>query len=99
DELAALVHEQAGLRRVATLVAQGASPDDVLSAVAFEIGQLLPADYAIIWRYDANGNEATTVGDWSREGDLAALPTTLGVGGHNVTALVWQTRRPARIDP
>jgi signal transduction histidine kinase len=99
DELAALAEEQAGLRRVATLVAQGASPGDVLAAVASEIGQLLPADYAIIWRYDADGTEATTAGDWSREGDLSGVPPTLGVGGRNVTALVWQTRRPARIDP
>ena len=99
DELAALVHEQAGLRRVATLVAQGAAPDDVLAAVAFEIGQLLPADYAIIWRYHANGTEVRTVGNWSRQGEVTGVPATLGVGGRNVTALVWQTRRPARIDP
>jgi len=99
DELAALADEQAGLRRVATLVAQGASPDDLLAAVASEIGQLLPADYAIIGRYDANGTEFTAVGNWSREGDSAGFPTTLAVGGRNVTALVWQTRRTARIDP
>jgi methyl-accepting chemotaxis protein len=43
DELAALADEQAALRRVATLVAQGASPDDLLAAVASGIGQLLPA--------------------------------------------------------
>ena len=34
DELAGLADEQAALRRVATLVAQGASPDDLLAAVA-----------------------------------------------------------------
>ena len=99
DELAALAEEQAGLRRVATLVARGASPDDVLAAVASEIGQLLPADYAIVGRYDLGGTQFTTVGNWSRDGDPAGLPTTLEVGGRNVTALVWQTRRPARIDP
>ena len=99
DELAALVEEQAGLRRVATLVAQGASPVDVLAAVASEIGQLFPVDYALIGRYDLDGAEFTTVGSWSRSGDWAGMPTTLGVGGQNVTALVWQTRRPARIDP
>ena len=99
DELAALADEQAGLRRVATLVALGASPDDILAAVAREIGQLLPADYAIIGRYDVNGTHFTTVGNWSRDGDSAGLPTTVDVGGRNVTALVWQTRRPARIDP
>jgi signal transduction histidine kinase len=99
DELAALAEEQAGLRRVATLVARGASPDDVLAAVASEIGQLLPADYAIVGRYDADGTQFTTVGGWSRHGDSSGLPATLDVGGRNVTALVLQTRRPARIDP
>jgi signal transduction histidine kinase len=99
DDLAALADEQAGLRRVATLVARGAAPGDVLAAVANEIGQLFPADYAIIGRYDADGTEFTTVGRWSRSDDSARLPATLDVGGRNVTALVWQTERPARIDP
>jgi signal transduction histidine kinase len=99
DELAALADEQAGLRRVATLVAQGAPPDDVLAAVASEVGQLLPADYAIVGRYHANGTGFTTVGSWSRNGDSASLSTAFGVGGRNVTAIVWQTRRPARIQP
>ena len=91
NELAALADEQAGLRRVATLVAQGASADDVHAAVACEIGQLLPADYALIGRYDLQGTEFTTVANWSREGESADFPTALGVGGRNVTALVWQT--------
>jgi len=99
DELAALADEQAGLRRVATLVAQGASPSDVLGAVASEIGQLLPADHTIIGRYDADGTECAIVGKWSRDGDSARLPTKVGVGGRNVTAFVWQTGRPFRIDP
>jgi signal transduction histidine kinase len=99
DDLAALADEQAALRRVATLVAQGASPDDVLAAVASEIGRLLPADYAFIGRYDGNGTEVTAVGRWSRDGDSSGLPELLPVGGRNVTALVWQTGRPARLDP
>jgi signal transduction histidine kinase len=97
DELATLADEQAGLRRVATLVAQGAAPDDVLAAVACEIGQLLPADYVMVGRYDAGGTEYTTLGSWSRNGDSASLPTALSVGGWNVTAVVWQTRRPTRM--
>jgi hypothetical protein len=36
--LARLAEEQAALRRVATLVAGGTSPDKVLAAVAGEIG-------------------------------------------------------------
>ena len=99
DELAALADEQAGLRRVATLVAQGASADDVLAAVACEIGQLLPADYALIGRYDVQGSEMTTVGSWNRDADSAGFPTASGIGVRNVTALVWQTGRPARMQP
>jgi signal transduction histidine kinase len=97
DELAALADEQAGLRRVATLVAQGASPDDVLAAVACEIGQLLPADYTLIGRYDVGGTEITCVGSWNRENESADFPPgTLGVGERTLTARVWETRSPAR---
>ncbi|HZC52974.1 MAG TPA: HAMP domain-containing protein, partial [Mycobacterium sp.] len=57
DELAALAEEQSALRRVATLVAQAASPSAVFAAVAREVGQLLSADYTAIDRYDADGAE------------------------------------------
>jgi signal transduction histidine kinase len=98
DELAALADEQAALRRVATLVAQGASPDDLFAAVASEIGQLLPAEYALVGRYDVNGTGVTTVGNWSRDGDSSGLSTTVPVGGRDVIALVRQTGCPARLD-
>jgi signal transduction histidine kinase len=97
DELAGLAGEQAALRRVATLVAQGASPDDLFAAVASGIGQLLPVEYALIGRYDAGGTEVATVGSWSRDGDSSGLPATVSLGGRNVSALVWQTGRPARL--
>jgi nitrogen fixation/metabolism regulation signal transduction histidine kinase len=38
DDLAALATEQAALRRVATLVARGVSPDALLARVAEEVG-------------------------------------------------------------
>ena len=41
DALSRLADEQAGLRRVATLVAQGASPDDLFSAVAEEVAAVI----------------------------------------------------------
>jgi signal transduction histidine kinase len=98
DQLAALAAEQGGLRRVATLVAQGTSPSDVLAAVAHEIGQLLPVDRAVIGRYDANGAELNVVGGWSREPDAPDYPSTFALGGRNVTTLVWQTSAPARLE-
>src|SRR6185437_14018653 len=42
-EQAVYAEDQAALRRVATLVAQGASPEVVLEAVAAEVGQLFGA--------------------------------------------------------
>ena len=45
--------EQAALRRVATLVAQGASPTETFSAVAAEVGQLFGGDVAAVLRYCA----------------------------------------------
>jgi signal transduction histidine kinase len=98
DELTTLADEQAGLRRVATLVAQGASAGDVLAAVAGEIGQLLPADYVLIGRY-GEGDDITTVGTWSADADPAALPVDLGLRARDLAALVRRTGRPARAQP
>ena len=90
--------EQAALRRVAVLVAQGASPEQVFAAVAEEVGRLLAADFAILCRYDPQSLEIA--GTWS--GKAGPPPTPVGVrlplGGRNVTTLVHQTGRPARVD-
>ncbi|HEY3086937.1 MAG TPA: HAMP domain-containing protein [Jatrophihabitantaceae bacterium] len=96
DRLAALAEEQSALRRVATLVAQAASPSAVFAAVARESGQLLNADYTAIDRYDADGAEMTTMGTWNYPGE-AALPERLSTSGENMAALVWKTGRPARM--
>jgi signal transduction histidine kinase len=98
DELTALADEQAGLRRVATLVAQGASPGDVLAAVAAEIGQLFPAEYVLLGRYD-DGGDLTTVGSWSRDAGPADLPAEWGAGVRELASLVRRTGRPARTQP
>jgi signal transduction histidine kinase len=52
--------EQAALRRVATLVAQGASPTAVLDAVAAELERLLEADALVLARYEVD-QEITVV--------------------------------------
>jgi GAF domain-containing protein len=98
-ELRAFAEEQAALRRVATLVAHGAPPEDVLAAVAAEAGQLLAADVTGINRYDLHGS-AATVGGWARTADDVPFPVGGSVrrGGRNVVTLVHETGRPARID-
>jgi signal transduction histidine kinase len=98
-ELRGFGKEQAALRRVATLVAQGTPPEIVFSAVAEEIGQLLAVDYAVMSRYDSDGL-VTVVGGWASAdpGRPLSIGLRLKPEGHNIHALVLETERPARID-
>ena len=63
-----LADEQAALRRVATLVARGGSPDRVFPAVADELGRLVGAEATLVARLDdgpagvEGGVAATVVG-------------------------------------
>jgi signal transduction histidine kinase len=50
-----LANEQAALRRVATLVAQGASPDKLFSAVADEVAGIIDIPVVGVNRYEADG--------------------------------------------
>ena len=91
--------EQAALRRVAMLVARGTPPSEVFGAVAAEVGQLLGADFTYLSRYGPD-DSVTVVGVWTRTGDPGVLSagSRWGIKGWNLHAIVFQTRRPARID-
>jgi PAS domain S-box-containing protein len=97
DELRVLADEQAALRRVATLVARGVPPPDVLAAVAEEVGRVLGADATIIVRFDPDG-AATLVAR------LGAHPDEMPVGSRwtleppLALASVLRTGRAARLD-
>ena len=95
-EVERLAAEQAALRRVATLVAEGASPSAVMDAVVAEMEQALGADGAMLLRYEPD-EEATVVA--RRVPNLRALSpgTRVSHVGENVTAMVRHTGRPARI--
>jgi signal transduction histidine kinase len=98
-ELRRYAEEQAALRRVATLVADGTSPEEVFAAVAAEAGRLLGADLTTVARYDP-GDTVTILGAWSSTGAVLAFPvgTQTSLGGQNMSSLVFRTRGPARID-
>jgi signal transduction histidine kinase len=96
EELTRLAEEQAALRRVATLVAQGAAPADVFEAVSVEVGRLIPADAAGLSRYEADGT-VTPLGGF-RIGSNIHLGERLAIEGPTVARLVFETGRPARID-
>jgi signal transduction histidine kinase len=89
--------EQAALRRVATLVARAAPPEEVFAAVAAEAGRLLGTHHALMSRYDPDGAR-TVVAAWSSTDAAFPVGTRVSLGGRNVSTLVFQTGRAARID-
>jgi signal transduction histidine kinase/uncharacterized protein YoaH (UPF0181 family) len=95
EQLTLLAEEQAALRRVATLVAQGAPPAEVFEAVVTEAGRVVPADVAGLTRYETDGT--TAVGSWSRTGGYVRLGTRFPHERGTLAWLVLQTRRPGRI--
>ncbi|HWW90185.1 MAG TPA: GAF domain-containing protein, partial [Solirubrobacteraceae bacterium] len=96
-ELGQLANEQAALRRVATLVARGVSPPELFQAVSQEVGLLLDVDGTYMGRYDSD-ETAIGVGSWSREGDEVPLGIRVALEGISVTARVFRTGRPERMD-
>jgi GAF domain-containing protein/ketosteroid isomerase-like protein len=98
-ELRSHADEQAALRRVATLVARVAAPEEVFAAVTAEVGRLLYPDVTTMNRYDPDGAH-TAVGAWSSNGTPVPFPvgTRTPLGGRNVISLVFETGRPARMD-
>jgi signal transduction histidine kinase len=97
DDLHALAEQQAALRRVATLVARGAAPEEVFAAVTEEIGQLLPVDSAGMGRYEPDGT-LIFVASWGRAVDFVPVGSRWSAEGKNLGTIVFETGRPARID-
>jgi signal transduction histidine kinase len=97
-ELQSSADEQAALRRVATLVARSAPPEEVFAVVTGEAGRLLDADFAMMNRYTSDGTGAA-VGAWARTGaPPIAVGTRTPLRGRNVTSLVFETKQFVRID-
>jgi signal transduction histidine kinase len=85
---------------VATLVARAAAPEEVLAAVAAEVGRLLGFDFTALMRSDPQ-DMITVVGAWTSTGATAPSPpvgSRFPLGGRNVSTLVLSTGRPARLD-
>jgi GAF domain-containing protein len=95
--LARLAEEQAALRRLATLVAQGVPPEEVFDAVTHEVGQLLPVDLVRLGRYGSDGTVTfVAASGWTR--DITPAGSRLTLGGKNLSTAVAQTGRSARMD-
>jgi signal transduction histidine kinase len=92
-----IADEQTALRRVATLVARGATPAAVLDAVAAEIEQLLDADGVSLGRYEPS-DAVTVVAHRGLDRTLVSPGARFHHAGESVTAAVRRTGRPVRMD-
>ncbi len=97
-ELSTLADEQAALRRVATLVAEGAPATALFDAVAGEMEALVGADALLVGRYEQD-DELTIVAH--RGSHTSTLPpgTRVSHEGANLTTMVRRSARPVRMDP
>src|SRR3954449_7084764 len=96
-ELSTLVDEQAALRRVATLVAEGAAPTEVFDAVIAEVGQLLGAAQIGLARYE-NEHEISVLAIRGQSPEILRPGARLPLDGDSVNARILRTGRSARLD-
>jgi signal transduction histidine kinase len=100
-----LADEQAALRRVATLVAGGAQPAEVFTAVADELGRLIGADATFVSRVDHPPGERedfddyiTVVGSYGRLSDRVPVGFRLRLVPGMIQTVALRTGRPSRLN-
>jgi signal transduction histidine kinase len=89
-----LAEEQAALRRLATLIAAGAPPEDAFAAIADELTRLFLVEVANICRYESDGMYTIV----ASAGDRFPVGSRWTLGGRNGTTIVFETGGAARID-
>ena len=94
EALAELADEQAALRRVATLVAQGLPASELFGAVAREVGALLGTDFAGIGRFEADAVIAVA----SSNETMLPTGTRWEIDDVSASAQVYRTGKSVRVD-
>jgi GAF domain-containing protein len=95
--LARLAEEQAALRRVATLVAHGATPEQVFAAVTDEFARLVPVDVAAMARLEPDGT-LIYVASWGKSADFVPIGSRWTLDGKNLATVVSETGRSSRVE-
>ena len=93
-----LAHEQAALRRIATLVVSEADPARVFGQVMHEAAQALGAATATIVRYD-DPSQVSVLGGWSETGSLIfPVGSTIEISGESSALVeVYRTGEAGRV--
>lgn len=96
--LRVLAKQQASLRRVATLVAQGATPSRVFTAVTDELARVLGGYTTCLYRYDPDGRSTLIASHTGPGIEPTQVGTHISLEGENVAAMVLTSGRAARMD-
>jgi PAS domain S-box-containing protein len=96
-ELQMRAEEQAALRRVATLVAEGAAPTAVFELVAAEMEGLLDADGVALIRYEPC-DEVVLIAHRGSNARRVPPGTRVRQEDESVSAIVRRTERPGRME-
>jgi signal transduction histidine kinase len=96
-EVQRLADEQAALRRVATLVAAGAEPEQVWESVLSEVGALCQASRAGLIRYEP-ANSLSIVALWPRDGPYEEMAERWPLTGNGMSARVARERTVVRME-
>jgi signal transduction histidine kinase len=96
DRLRAMALEQGALRRVATLVAERAEPNEIFATVAQEASRVLDVSRVGIYRYNADGS-VTVTGSTDQPGPRP-VGETWPPDGPSVVATILDTGQAFRID-
>jgi GAF domain-containing protein len=92
-----LADEQAALRRVATLAAQGVPSSDLFRRVAAEVGTLLGAELATLFRYE-DEDTVRMLSIWTADGVRLETPETWKVEELGLSRTTAEHNWPGRVD-
>jgi signal transduction histidine kinase len=95
-EIERLAQEQAALRRVATLVAQGAETGEVFAEVAHEVSEVMHLPIAAVQRYE-DGETMTVIAAWSDQPHPFQPGTRWPYHAWGLAAQVRRTGRAGRV--
>ncbi|HEX6701971.1 MAG TPA: GAF domain-containing protein [Gaiellaceae bacterium] len=89
--------QQAALRRIAILVAQGVQPQELFAAVAEEVGRVVEAPFVAVARYNSD-DIATVCGTFPPHSPLFHTGRAVSLDGISVLRGIREHGKPARID-
>jgi diguanylate cyclase (GGDEF)-like protein len=97
QQLAVHDAEQAAVGQIATLIAQGATPDAVFRSASEQIVKLFDSITGAVSRFDPANNQGVVVGGWTTDGE-AFKGAVYALDGVTASAEVFRTGRAARLD-